>query len=130
MLLEVLSKMHWEVEFTNEFGEWWETLDADEQDSIDLVVGLLEAKGPQLGFPYTSDVKTSKHSHMRELRVQHRGVPYRVLYAFDPRRVALLLIGGSKSGDERWYERMVPVADRLYNEHLDELTEEGWSHGT
>ena len=58
---------------------------------------------------------------MRELRIQHRGDPYRVLYAFDPRRTAILLIGGCKTGDARWYEKMVPVADDLYDEHLEEI---------
>lgn len=66
---------------------------------------------------------------MRELRVQHRGEPYRVLYAFDPRRVAILLIGCSKSGDDRWYERFVPQADDLYDEHLEELKREGLIDG-
>lgn len=58
---------------------------------------------------------------MRELRVQHQGNPYRVLYAFDPRRVALLLLGGDKTGDEGWYGRMVPLADALFSVHLAEL---------
>jgi hypothetical protein len=58
---------------------------------------------------------------MRELRIQHQGSPYRVLYAFDPRRVALLLIGGDKTGNDRWYEENVPVADRIYDAHLAEL---------
>jgi len=114
----------WEVEFTDEFGEWWDTLDADEQESIDAIVGLLEVEGPRLRFPYSSRVSTSHHAEMRELRVQHRGEPYRVLYAFDPRRIAILLIGGSKTGDDRWYEGMVPQADRLYEEHLEELGRE------
>ena len=57
-----------------------------------------------LRFPHSSGVKGSKHDHMRELRIQHQGRPYRVLYAFDPRRVAILLIGGDKTGDDRWYE--------------------------
>jgi hypothetical protein len=61
---------------------------------------------------------------MRELRIQHSGRPYRVLYAFDPRRVAVLLIGGEKTGDDRWYERMMPIADRLYDEHLEEISSE------
>jgi hypothetical protein len=52
------------------------------------------------------------------------GDPYRIFYAFDPRRSAILLIGGSKSGDERFYERMIPIADRLYDEHLEELAKE------
>jgi hypothetical protein len=62
---------------------------------------------------------------MRELRVQHAGSPYRVLYAFDPRRHAILLIGGCKVGDDRWYQVHVPVADNLYDEHVEELTKEG-----
>ena len=62
---------------------------------------------------------------MRELRVQHQGMPYRVLYAFDPRRTAILLIGGNKTGNDRWYEEFVPRADRLYDEHLRQLREEG-----
>ena len=66
---------------------------------------------------------------MRELRVQHEGRPYRVLYAFDPRRSAILLIGGDKTGDARWYEIQVPVADRLYDTHLDTLRKEGLLNG-
>ena len=62
---------------------------------------------------------------MRELRIQHGGDPYRVLYAFDPLRSALLLIGGNKTGDNRWYEVFVPLADRLYDDHLLALKKEG-----
>jgi hypothetical protein len=120
----------WDVEYTDEFGVWWETLTEGEQDAIDVVVRLLEARGPQLGYPYSSDVRGSRHAHLRELRVQHRGEPYRILYAFDPRRTAILLIGGKKSGDDRWYDRFVPLADRLYDEHLDELRREGLGDGS
>ena len=62
---------------------------------------------------------------MRELRIQHAGQPYRVLYAFDPRRVAILLIGGKKTGNDRWYEKFVPIADKLYDQHLNALKKEG-----
>jgi hypothetical protein len=62
---------------------------------------------------------------MRELRVQHQGRPYRVLYVFDPRRMAILLLGGDKTGDNRWYERNVPLADRLYDNYLAEVKEDG-----
>ena len=58
---------------------------------------------------------------MRELRVQAGGDPHRVFYTFDPRRVAILLIGGCKTGDAQFYERMIPLADRLYDQHLEEL---------
>jgi len=74
-----------------------------------------------LRFPHSSGVKGSKHDHMRELRIQHQGRPYRVLYAFDPRRVAILLVGGDKTGDDRWYDTYVPIADRLYDECLKEI---------
>ena len=58
---------------------------------------------------------------MRELRIQHEGRPYRVLYAFDPRRTALLILGGDKTGNDRWYEQMVPQADKLLSVHLRSL---------
>src|SRR3989449_713274 len=75
-------------------------------------------------YSYCYGVETSRHDHMRELRVQHAGRPYRVLYAFDPRRTAMLLIGGDKTGNDRWYETYVPVADRLYADHLKQLKKE------
>lgn len=115
----------WEVEYTDEFGEWWDGLNEAEQESVDASVRLLEARGPQLGYPHTSGIACSRHRHMRELRVQHQGRPYRVLYAFDPRRTAILLIGGDKTGNDRWYEEYVPRADRLYDEHLALLRKEG-----
>ena len=91
----------WEVEYTDELGAWWDDLTEAEQVSIDSSVRLLEEKGPNLGFPHSSGIEGSKHSHMRELRVQHGGRPYRILYAFDPRRSAILLIGGDKTGNKR-----------------------------
>lgn len=121
--------MAWDVEYADDFGEWWETLDEDEQVSVATVVELLETKGPNLPFPYSSKVNGSRHGHLRELRIQHKGRPYRVLYAFDPRRVAILLLGGDKTGDDRWYEENVPRADRLYDEHLVILKKEGLYDG-
>jgi hypothetical protein len=117
--------MAWDVEYTDEFEQWWAGLDADEQESIAASVGLLETMGPRLVFPHSSDIRNSRHGRMRELRVQHRGKPYRVFYAFDPRRTAILLIGGEKTGDDRFYDRMVAIADDLYDEHLDELLRQG-----
>jgi len=119
----------WDVEYTDEFGAWWAALTEDEQESIDASVLLLEAKGPHLRFPFSSGIEGSRHPHMRELRVQHGGRPYRVLYAFDPRRCAILLIGGDKTGDDRWYEVHVPWADKLYDAHIDTLRKEGQIDG-
>lgn len=117
--------MSWDVEHTNEFEEWWHELTEDQQDDIASSVGLLETLGPQLPFPHSSGVERSRHGHMRELRVQSGGNPIRVFYAFDPRRSAILLIGGDKTGNDRFYETYVPVADDLYDTHLDELKKEG-----
>jgi len=121
--------MTWNVEYTDEFGRWWDGLTEGEQEDVAATVSLLEARGPQLPYPYSSDVRMSRHGHMRELRIQHAGRPMRVLYAFDPRRVAILLVGGDKTGEDRWYERFVPLADRIYDEHLRELANEAGGDG-
>jgi len=116
--------MEWEIEYTDEFGEWWGTLSETEQVDIAAVVELLAQKGPQLPSPHSSGINGSKHSHMRELRIQHAGRPYRTLYAFDPRRMAILLIGGDKTGNDRWYDENIPIADKLYDAHLELLKKE------
>ena len=117
--------MAYEVEVTDEWLEWFEALTAEEQEEVTATIGLLEKHGPQLPFPYSSGVTSSRHARMRELRTQVHGRPYRTLYAFDPRRVAILLIAGDKTGDDRWYDVFVPRADELYDEHLRGLEEEG-----
>ncbi|MHB1641953.1 MAG: type II toxin-antitoxin system RelE/ParE family toxin [Acidithiobacillus sp.] len=141
--------MNWDVEYTDEFGEWWELLTTAEQESVRASVKLLGDLGPHLGFPHSSGVLGSRHGNMRELRVQHSGMhsfpngssgncvsltqhagrPYRILFAFDPRRCAILLLGGDKTGNDRWYDENVPVADRLYDEHLMALQKEGLEDG-
>ena len=117
--------MSWEVEYTDEFGEWWHGLSANQQDGVVARVGLLMEHGPNLPYPYSSDVRSSRHGQMRELRTQSGGRPLRVFYAFDPRRTCILLIGGDKTGNERFYEVYVPMADDLYDAHLEELRKEG-----
>jgi hypothetical protein len=121
--------VEWEVEFTVEFERWWSSLSEDEQEDINAKAILLQRYGPALRRPHSDVVASSKHPHMKELRIQHAGRPYRVLYAFDPRRCAILLIGGDKTGNDRWYEVFVPVADRLYDEHLATLKQENETHG-
>jgi hypothetical protein len=113
----------WGVEFTDEFGAWWDSLHESEQESVRASVRVLMDFGPNLKYPYSSGIKGSKHSHMRELRIQHAGRPYRV--AFDPRRAAILLLGGDETGDSRWYEVNVPRADAIYDEYLETLRKEG-----
>ncbi|HXU20663.1 MAG TPA: type II toxin-antitoxin system RelE/ParE family toxin [Verrucomicrobiae bacterium] len=115
--------MEWLVEYTDEFGAWWDGLTDMEQRSVDSSVGLLRKSGPALGRPHADTVKGSRHANMKELRIQHGGRPYRVLYAFDPRRCAILLLGGEKTGKARWYREFVPKADAIYDEHLRALGE-------
>jgi hypothetical protein len=110
------SNVTWEVEFTDEFEQWWHTLSESEQGKVDARVSLLMERGPNLGFPFSSQVKTSRFPEMRELRAQAGGDPLRMLYAFDSRRTAILLVAGDKTGDDRWYEKNVPVADRLFED--------------
>ena len=112
--------MEWEVEYTDVFETWWVALPAEEQEDVAATVALLERKGPHLPYPFSSGINGSRHSHMRELRIQ----PYCVLYAFDPRRCAILLLGGDKTGANDWYERNIPLADRLYDEHVEMLERE------
>lgn len=118
------GRVTWLVEYTDEFGAWWDTLDEGERIRLTASVGLLERRGPNLPFPHSSGISGSRHGHMRELRVQVGGRPLRVFYAFDPRRAVILLLGGDKTGQGDFYERLIPVADQLYDEHLAELAAE------
>ena len=124
-LLGYIPPVEWVVEYTDEFERWWSHLSEDEQEDVNAKVILLQRFGPALRRPHSGVIACSKHSHMKELIIQHAGRPYRVLYAFHPRRCAILLIGGDKTGDDRWYEKLVPIADRLYDEHLAALEKEG-----
>lgn len=121
--------VEWNVEFTDAFEDWWNGLSEDEQEDVNAKVILLQRFGPALRRPHSDVITSSRHPNMKELIIQHAGRPYRVLYAFDPRRSAILLIGGDKTGDDRWYERFVPIAERLYDEHLAALRKEGLTHG-
>ena len=113
-----ITGVEWTVEYTDEFEQWWDTLSEGEQEAIDAKVYLLEQKGPALRRPHSGNIHGSKHPNMKELIVQYAGEPYRVLYAFDPRRCAVLLLGGKKTGKDNWYEGYIPLADRIYETHL------------
>jgi hypothetical protein len=113
--------MAYRIEYTDYYEQWFVNLSEADQIAVGAAVFLLSERGPALPFPYSSGVKGSKHSRMRELRKQYKGKVYRILYAFDPERSAVLLLGGDKIGDKRWYIENVPIADRLYDEHISEL---------
>jgi hypothetical protein len=113
----------WTVEVSDEFAVWYGKLTEDEHESVNFSVDLLEEVGPFLGRPHVDTVRGSRHANMKELRVQHRGRPYRILFAFDPRRAAYLILGGDKTGDESWYQANVRKADETYSAHLREIEE-------
>jgi len=113
----------WEVEYTD--GAGWYGLAVAVQEDVRASVNLLRRFRPTLGRPHVDSVASSKHANMKELRIQHRGRPYRVLFAFDRRRTAILLIGGNKTWKGRWYKEFVPIADNLYDELLETLRREG-----
>lgn len=116
--------MAWEVEFTEQFEEWWETLSDRQQEALDARVLLLAEGGPALGRPLVDAIASSRHPNMKELRASRDGL-LRILFAFDPRRTAILLLGGDKSGQlDEWYRTAVPLADDLYDEHLADLKQE------
>jgi hypothetical protein len=124
-LLSHIVLVAWDVEGTDEFASWFAGLTDGEQVAVGRIVELLVEHGPVLPFPHSSGIESSRHRHLRELRIQHEGRPYRVLYAFDSRRTAILLVGGDKTGNDRWYEENVPRADVLYDEYLRALEQEG-----
>ena len=114
----------WDVEGTDQFIEWFDTLDMEERRAIFAAMEVLEAKGPSLGRPLVDTLKSSRHANMKELRPPTGNI--RILFAFDPRWTAILLIGGAKTNQwQAWYAQMIPIADDLYDQYLAELSEEG-----
>ena len=113
-----------EVEFTPEFEVWWNGLETFDQENVSYSVSLLTQFGPALARPHADTLKGCKYPNLKELRVRSGGKPIRVMYAFDPRRVALLLVGGTK-GDSRWYEVHIRQAEQLYAAHLSALKDSG-----
>jgi hypothetical protein len=106
-----------EVVALDEFADWYSQLSDDEAEAVGRYVGLLEQFGIKLRAPYSSAIKGSEIA-LRELRVRHAGASIRVLYVFDPERQAVLILGGDKKGDDRFYERAIPKAEELYREYV------------
>jgi len=108
-----------EVLGTAEFEEWFLGLGSVDARAVVRGVGLLEAKGLALGFPHSSALGGSRFA-LRELRVQSSGRPLRIVYAFDPQRQAVLILGGDKTGDDRFYAWAIPKAEAIWEQYLRE----------
>jgi hypothetical protein len=113
--------MEWTVLFDEEFADWLDTLDEDLRIKIAARVELLERFGPNPGRPRVDSVKGSVFSNMKELRIKHRGEPWRILFASDPEQSAVLLVGGNKAGNKRWYDQQILIANQSFRRHLDRL---------
>lgn len=112
----------WAIETTDIFDEWLDAQDDVDRTNVLASLMVLEERGPMLSRPYSDTVNGSCHSNMKELRVQSKGNPIRVFFAFDSRRRGILLCAGNKTGDEkRFYEAMIRVADREFTAHLEKL---------
>jgi hypothetical protein len=113
----------WEVGSTDVFDRWVasDAVDESAREDVRAAILVLREIGPSLGRPLADTLKGSRHPNLKELRVQSRGRPFRILYAFDPNRRAILLAGGNKRSDKRFYDRMIPLADNLLDQHLQEL---------
>jgi hypothetical protein len=116
--------MEWTIEFDEDFSTWFESQEDDLQDEVKAVLKVLAEFGPALRCPRVGNIESSKHTQMKELIVQYQGEPWRILFAFDPHRHAILLVGGNKTGDNRWYKTNIPIADTRFDKHLAELEAE------
>lgn len=116
----------WQIQTTDRFDEWFDALNDTDRENVIAGMLVLEQKGPLLSRPYADTVKGSTHPNMKELRVQSRGNPIRAFFAFDPERTGILLCAGEKTGkDKRFYDEMIPVADREFTAHLQKLNRGG-----
>ncbi|MBV9941654.1 MAG: type II toxin-antitoxin system RelE/ParE family toxin [Solirubrobacterales bacterium] len=123
------SPSHWRVELTAEAEKWYMALDDHDAHRMAAAFDELQRRGPTLGRPFVDSIKGSRHHRMKELRSV--GGHLRALFAFDPRRRAVVLLGGDKSGDwAGWYQRNIACADKLYDRHLRSLGKEGPWPGT
>ncbi|WP_419923593.1 type II toxin-antitoxin system RelE/ParE family toxin [Candidatus Poriferisocius sp.] len=112
----------WRIQVTGHFEVWWNSLSDKDQDRLRGALGVLSQRGPGMGRPLVETLSASRYPNMKELRVG----TMRVLFAFNPLRHAVLLLGGNKRGRwNLWYRQAIPRADDLYNEHLNELRNQG-----
>ena len=119
----------WEVGFHDEFVPEFRSLHKRVQDEAYAVAHLLEQVGPQLGRPSVDTLNGSRHANMKEMRFSAAGGEWRLAFAFDPKRRAILLIAGDKSGStaRRFYRALIRKADERFDGHLAKLAQEGRS---
>jgi hypothetical protein len=111
--------MPYKLVYLPEFAAW---LDSQEEELIIRTIAhldLLQERGPLLARPHADTLKGSQIANLKELRFKFDGAPIRILFAFDPKQQAVIIIGGNKQGDKRWYDKNIPIAEKLFKEHLE-----------
>lgn len=111
--------MPWFLVYLDEFSTWLDGQEEDLQDEALSHLEMLKDRGPLLSRPYADTLKGSKIANLKELRFSYKGAPIRILFAFDPRKQGVIILGGDKTGDKRWYEKNIPIAEKLYKAHLE-----------
>jgi hypothetical protein len=115
--------MPYAVLLLDNFSDWLDAQDDTCRERVIAHLKLLQDRGPLLGRPYADTLKDSKLSNLKELRLQYKTEPIRILFAFDPKQQAVIILGGSKQGDNRWYDDHIPIAEKLFAEHLEKQRE-------
>lgn len=115
--------MVWTVNFHDSFADEFVNLAEDVKIELMAMATLLAEFGPKLSRPHADTLKGSRHANMKELRFKADNGVWRIAYAFDPERKAILLVGGDKSGvnEKRFYKQLLATADKRFGDHLDEL---------
>ncbi|RJP27215.1 MAG: type II toxin-antitoxin system RelE/ParE family toxin [Candidatus Omnitrophota bacterium] len=113
--------MEWIVLLDDDFENWLLQQDSGIRCEIFSKAGLLKIFGPSLGRPVVNTIHSSVFPNMKEMRIQYKGDPWRVLFAFDPIRRAILLVGGNKRGEKEWYKKTISIAEKRFQRHLDSL---------
>jgi len=116
--------MKWRIVFDPDFRVWFYQQEQGFQDDAFAVLTVLAEFGPNLGRPRVDTLENSDFKNMKEIRIQYQGDPWRILFAFDPKRQSVLLVGGNKVGNKRWYKENIPIADKRYQKYLETLEEE------
>lgn len=105
--------------YLDEFAAWLDGQEEDLQLRTLANLELLKERGPLLARPYADTLKGSQIANLKELRFKFENAPIRILFAFDPKQQAVIILGGSKQGDKRWYDTHIPIAEKLFNAHLE-----------
>jgi hypothetical protein len=111
----------WKVYRTDEFKEWFDNLNVEAKEPILKDILILSNYGPSLSRPYVDTLKGSKLKNLKELRTKFKNNYFRIIFAFDPERDIILLVGGNKSNDKNFYSKIISKAEKLFLKHIDDI---------